>query len=479
MNEFSLPWLEIAILIPLVGAACMARVRSPQAANNWSLLFSGLSLAAVLGAWMDFTFLHDSPAHVYEAIDHWHIVTRILGFELFKIDHLSAPLLPLVALLYFLTILATLRTKIQRFSFVGSLISQALTLATFSCKEPWGVIVLLSAGTVLPYLELRTRQKSTRLYVLHMGLFVLLLVMGWALVENDGKERVHSLSVLLPLLVAVLVRGGMAPFHCWVTDLFEKASFGSALLFVAPIAGAYAMIRLVIPICPDWVLRSIGLVSIVTAVYAAAMSLIQTDARRFFSYLFISHAALVLAGLEMVTQTGVIGALFMWLSIGLSLVGFGLTLRALEARRGRLSLTEFQGLYEHTPALAICFILTGLASVGFPGTIGFVGTELLVDGVVETYPYIGVAMVVASALNGIAMVRVYFILFTGTRYASSVSLQIGLRERLAVLALAALVLIGGLYPHPGIASRYQAAEELLEHREAGLSDKPAARTPGH
>ncbi len=479
MSEFHLPWLEIAILIPLIGSAWVARVQISRAASNWSLLFSGLSLAAALGAWLDFTQMHDSPAHVFEAIDHWHFATRILGFELFKIDHLSAPLLPLVSLLYFLTILATLRTKIQRFSFLGCLVSQALTLATFSCKEPWGVVALLSVGTVLPYLELRARQKSTRLYVLHMGLFVLLLVVGWALVEYDGKDRVHSLWALLPLLGAVLIRSGMAPFHCWVTDLFEKGSFGSALLFVAPIAGAYAMIRLVIPICPDWVLRSIGLVSIVTAVYAAGMSLIQKDARRFFSYLFISHSALVLAGLEMVTPTGLTGALYLWLSIGLSLVGFGLTLRALEARRGRLSLAEFQGLYEHTPALAICFILTGLASVGFPGTLGFVGTELLVDGVVETYPYIGVAVVVASALNGIAMVQAYFILFTGTRYASSVSLQIGLRERLAVLALTALVLIGGLYPNPGIASRYQAAEELLQHREAGLSEKPLARPPGH
>jgi NADH-quinone oxidoreductase subunit M len=479
MSEFLLPWLEFAILVPLLGAAWVAQIRSPHAASNWSLVFAGLSLAAALGAWLDFTALHDSPAHVFEAIDHWHLITRLLGFELLKIDHLSAPLLPLVALLYFLTILATLRTKIRRFSFASCLVSQALALATFSCKEPWGVIAMLSAGTLLPYLELRARQKSTRIYVLHMGLFVLLLLFGWGLVEYDGKGRVHSLWALLPLLGAVLIRGGMAPFHLWVTDLFEKASFGSALLFVTPIAGAYAMIRLVIPICPDWVLRSIGLVSIVTAVYAAGMSFVQNDARRFFSFLFISHAALVLAGLEMVTPTGLIGALYLWLSIGLSLVGFGLTLRALEARRGRLSLAGFQGLYEHTPALAICFILTGLASVGFPGTLGFVGTELLVEGVVETYPYIGVAVAIASALNGIAMMRAYFILFTGTRYSSAVSLQIGLRERLAVLALTALILLGGLYPHPGIASRYQAAEELLQHREAGLSEKLAVPAPVH
>ena len=58
-------------------------------------------------------------------------------------------------------------------------------------------------------------------------------------------------------------------------------------------------------------------------------------------------------------------------------------LRALEARYGRLSLDGFHGLYQHSPALAVGFLLTGLASVGFPGTLGFVSTELLVDGAVE------------------------------------------------------------------------------------------------
>ncbi len=158
------------------------------------------------------------------------------------------------------------------------------------------------------------------------------------------------------------------------------------------------------------------------------------------------------------------GALCVWLSAGVALGGFGLTLRALEARRGRLSLVEFQGMYEHTPNLAMLFMLTGLASVGFPGTFGFVGTELLVDGAVEAYPHVGIAVVAAAALSGIAVVRVFFLLFTGTRYTSTVSLLIGARERIAVQTIAALILIGGLLPQSIVASRYLAAEETLRQR---------------
>jgi NADH-quinone oxidoreductase subunit M len=253
-----------------------------------------------------------------------------------------------------------------------------------------------------------------------------------------------------------------------MTDLFEHATFGTALLFVAPIPGAYAAVRLLMPIAPDWVLHSMGFVSLVTAVYAAGMALVQTEARRFFCYLFLSHSALVFVGLEMVTPIGLTGALCVWLSVGLSLGGFGLTMRALEARRSRLSLAEYQGLYEHTPALAVAFFLTGLASVGFPGTLGFIGTEMLVDGAVEAYPYVGMAMVLASALNGIAVVKAYFCLFTGTRYASSVSLGIDAREQFAVLTLAALVLIGGLVPQFNVRARHEAAEKLLLERSGNL-----------
>jgi NADH-quinone oxidoreductase subunit M len=297
-----------------------------------------------------------------------------------------------------------------------------------------------------------------------MALFLGLLAVGWAYVDPRGGHQEQTAWATVPLLLAILIRCGTAPAHCWVTDWFEHASFGNALLFVAPLAGVYAAVRLVLPIAPDWVLGSIGVLSLVTAVYAAGMAVIQKEARRFFAYLFISHASLVLVGLELHTATTLTGALSLWISVALSLGGFGLTLRALEARYGRLSLADFHGLYEQSPMLAVCFVLTGLASVGFPGTLGFLATDILVDGAVEASPYVGLAVVLAAAINGIAVVRAYFLLFTGARHASTVPLNVGLRERFAVLALTALILGGGLFPQPGVASRHRAAEEILDER---------------
>lgn len=146
------------------------------------------------------------------------------------------------------------------------------------------------------------------------------------------------------------------------------------------------------------------------------------------------------------------------------MLGFGLALRSVEARTGRLTLTNFHGLYEHTPFLANMFLLTGLAAIGFPGTIGFIGMELLIEGAVEVYPMIGFAVVIAATLNGIAIVRAYFHIFTGTRHTASVSLGCRAAERVTILIVVLLIVGGGLLPQPGVQSRYHAARALLEHR---------------
>jgi NADH-quinone oxidoreductase subunit M len=223
-------------------------------------------------------------------------------------------------------------------------------------------------------------------------------------------------------------------------------------------------------------LQSIALLSLFTAVYAAGMALVQREARRFFCYLFLSHSSLVLVGLEIATPIGLTGALCVWLSVGLALGGFGLTLRSVEARTGRLSLAEFHGLYEHVPMLAAFFLLTGLASIGFPGTIGFVGAELLLEGAVQVSPLVGTAVVIAAALNGLAVLHAYFRVFTGTRHPGTIDLRSRLPERIAVLVLTVLILGGGLFPQPGVASRHHAAVELLATRKQTAQDETAARS---
>jgi len=468
VSELAFPWIELALLLPLVGSAWVASIADPHKVRSRSITISMLTLALTLGGFLDF-----SARSVSIARDPWDVAWAATGVDVFAIDTLNGPLLPLTALLFALTILATLRAAAHRFSFGSALMLEGLALATLVSRPAWLVFALLALGVVPPYFEQRRKGRSTRIYVLHMALFIGAAGLGLGMMAAAPGGAVAVAGVAL-LTVGLLVRCGVAPFHCWVTDQYERGSFGTALLLTTPMLGAYGVMRLVLPVAPHWVLYATAVASLATAVYAASMALVQREARRFFALVCVGHSALLLVGLDIATPVALTGALCVWLSAALALTGFGLTLRSVEARAGRLSLGEYHGLYEHVPVLASFFLLTGLASVGFPGTIGFIGSELLFEGALGVSVWGGVLLVSAAALNGLAILHAYFRIFTGREYAGTIDLRIRPPERAAVLILTLLILGGGFYPQPGVASRFWAANELIATRAEVVGAEPAA-----
>jgi len=473
MNELHLPWLELCILIPAASSLWVSRIQDVSQARSAGLAVAGATLLLAFTCWIDFETLFSFEAH-----DHWDVVKSLIGRDEFVIDKLNAPLLPLTALLFFLTILATPRVKLVKYSFGLALLSMSSTLAVLSCKETWLLIILTAVNAIPMYADLVARKKPTRVFILHIGLSLLLMFLG-AVCYQWTTSDIGRGSGIVMLVAAVLIRSGCVPLHCWITDLFEHAAFGNALLFTTPLVGAYATMRLVLPIAPDWALRSIAIVSLATALYASCMALVQVDSRRFFCFLFLSHSALALVGLETATPIGLTGALCVWISVALSLTGLGLTLRCVEARTGPLALNRYHGMYSHMPHLAGFFLVTGLSAIGFPCTIGFTGTELLVEAALDISPWVGSVVVVSAALNSIAILRAYFRIFTGTTHHSTISLVSGRSERIAILTFTLLLIGVGLWPQPGVHSRYDAAVELLEHRDVTKLPKLPNQAPAN
>ena len=454
----AIPWHELVIGLPLLGFFWI-RANASRDARSVCLAFAGITLALACGLYLGGL---QSPAGSFEG---W------FGWNLIHIDQFSAPLIPLTALIYFVTLLATVGHKTQQFPFAGALISESLTLGTLSTDTTWWMILLVSLSVVPMWFELKARGCSTRVYEIHQAIFVGCLILGGCLSERISTPALNLSVVLLTL--AVLVRSGAFPFHLWRIDMFEKASFGSSILMVSPMLGAYLCMRLVLPTEPDWALHAISFLSLATSVYASGMALVQNDGRRFFCYLFLSHSSLVLVGLELATPIGLTAALCMWLSVGLALTSYGITLRCIEARVGRIDLNRYYGLYSHMPTMAAFFLLTGLASVGFPCTIGFIAGELLIESAMNFSPWIGWIVVLATALNGIAVMRAYFRIFTGTKHPTTIPMRSQFEERFAIVGLSLLIIAGGLYPQPEVESSYKAALHLLEdyHRAGDHGSK--------
>lgn len=449
MNPLAWTWIELAITVPFIGAVVVRLFREPLVADRIAISCTAFALASALIAWLGF--------HLGVPVNSL-VPNQWLTRAPFEIDEFNAPLIPLVAGIHLLTVLMTPRVKMNRMSYTGHLIGESIRLSIVSCLQPWLLIALMIVGCVPPAVELINRARSIRIYAIHMCLFALLLILGWWQIER-GSE----LGIVL-LFAAILVRTGCVPTHLWFADLLQNASFGTALLYLTPIASVYTTFRLVIPIAPTWVLEMLGILSLVTAILAGGLAVVQVDVRRFMSFIMLSQSSLILVGLELRTATSLTGALCLWMSSIVAVGGFGLILRAVEARFGKLDLRRHHGLYDHAPPLAIGFLLMGLSSIGFPGTFGFIAAELLMDGAIEANIMIGLGLILAAMLNGIAILRVYFLIFTGERSTSTTPIILKDRKKYSILALCIVVLAGALISSTIVTNRHSAALGVLEGR---------------
>jgi NADH-quinone oxidoreductase subunit M len=349
-----------------------------------------------------------------------------------------------------------------------------LTLVSF-LTESAVVLLLLSAASVWAFLSALAdpaHRHQRRVVAVYLGTATLLFAIGVGLLISPGVQNTTMETVAVWLIVgAALIRKGIFPFHAWLPEVFDHGRMGPAILFNAPQVGAYITVVLIVPGASPGILRTVALLALATAVYGAALALVQRSARRACGYLFMSQSALVMAGLDCTSVTALAGGLVVWLSAGLGFAGLARCVLVLEARRGRMDLTRYHGGYERMPVLGISFLAMGLACTGFPGTLGFIGQELLVDGAVSVFPVMGFAVVIASALTGLAILRMYFSLFCGRSDAlAHPGVRLGLRPREAWSFVAlVIVLIGfGLMPRPLVDSRFAASAEILRLRQARI-----------
>jgi NADH-quinone oxidoreductase subunit M len=393
------------------------------------------------------------------------------GEDLVRIDALSAALLPFAAGLWLLTVAVTPRAALDRRGLRRTALATLITLASFLTESAVALLILSAASmwTFLSALADPAHQHQRRVVAVYLGVSTLLLAIGVALLVGPGVQNTaFETAAMWLIVIAALIRKGIVPFHAWVPEVFDHGRLGPAILFNAPQVGAYITVVLIVPRASPEMLRLIALLALGTAVYGAALALVQRSARRACGYLFMSQSALVMAGLDCTSVTALAGGLLVWLSAGLGFAGLARCVLVLEARRGRLDLITYHGGYDRMSVLAISFLAMGLACTGFPGTLGFIGQELLVDGAVDLFPVMGFAVVIASALTGLAVVRMYFSLFCGrAEVRAHPSLRLGLRPREAWTFVALVTaLIGlGLAPRPLVDSAFAASEEILRLRQ--------------
>ena len=428
---------------------------------------------------------------------------------LLALDGLAAPWVIATPLLALTVLAATPRRALGRGAIVATLATAAATETIFLSRN-LALTAIAWALALAPALTLAWRDRGptgrtlarTQL-ALAVGASVPMFALAVSLAQA-GLDRglaspldVDALAALslpaatqvLPLvllLAGVGIRLGVVPFHAWLPPLLERGPAGVVAVLVGANTSVFLLARFGLPILPDasaLVMPWVADLALGACVLGAFLGLAQTDLARMLAFLAGSRAAMSLTGIASLDASSLNGALLESVAGGVALTGVLLVVRGIEARTGSRDVRDLGGLVERAPRASAAFLVLSAAVVGFPGTLGFVGEDLLVHGVLDAHPIVAAALLLATALHAITLFRAYCRAFLGRpagrpRNAGPAPLDDLLpRERVVTAGLVVLLIVLGLAPGPVLAARQHHVESLSGDRRVPHGASTATERP--
>lgn len=413
MNLTAFAILEVAAL--LLAALGAGRAENARDARRTAVLATG-----VIGVW----------SLVGLAVATWEGTG--VGWQV--------PFPALVALVTFVAVSLSSLSNTRPSTYATILALGASSVTAVWVTPGFGVLALLGGQALVAWLELRRCSPTT---ARSFGVFhlVSLVLLGAGLTLGES-----SWIGFWTVAVGLLIREGLLPFHHWFVRFTQRAPMGLVVAFSAPQVGLLCHLRILSPHLPPEASPYLGFLGLMTAFLGAVLATVESDLKRVLAYLIISQTGLVALGLESSSEVGRVGGLAAWLLVSLTTAGLAMICEALSARHmSSLSLARTGGDFESTPILATSFLLTGLSLVGLPGSLGFVAEDLLVQGTLAESTFMGLGLIVVTAINAFTVMRCVLTLFVGPRTAGGRT-DLRSREKLAMALILGSLCFLGLVP---------------------------------
>ncbi|WP_341729432.1 NADH-quinone oxidoreductase subunit M [Brooklawnia sp.] len=264
--------------------------------------------------------------------------------------------------------------------------------------------------------------------------------------------------LFIGFFIAFAVKAPMVPVHSWLPDTAEQAVPGATALLVGILdkIGTFGMIRICLGMLPGaslWATPLVVVLAVISIIYGALLAITSTNLLRLVSYTSVSHFGFMVLGIFAFTTSSMTGSIFYMLAHGFSSAALFLAVGFLLNRRGSVEIADFGGVQQLAPLLAGVFLVSGLATLGLPGTANFAGEFTIMTGAWPRQTVAVLVAVFATVLAALYVLWAYQRVFTGLpsdEVRRSITSDLGGREKLVIGPLIALLLVFGFFPQPMI-----------------------------
>ncbi len=276
--------------------------------------------------------------------------------------------------------------------------------------------------------------------------------------QAGGRTDALLYGGMALLLVGLLFKGSVGPFHTWTPDVYQGAPTPvTAFMAACTKVAAFATMARVLysafgPSVWQWKGTLWG-VAIASMLIGAIMGITQTDIKRMLAYSSVAHAGFLLLGVMALTGDGVTGTLFYLLTYGFATIGtFALVMLVRHADGEATEVSEWAGLAKRSPWVAGLMTLFLLSFAGIPLTSGFIGKLTVFSAAMEQGmgPLVVVAMV-ATAITAFFYLKIVVLMYFADPVDGGPSVTVPSPFVLVVVVVCGLVTLGlGLYPSVGL-----------------------------
>jgi NADH-quinone oxidoreductase subunit M len=269
--------------------------------------------------------------------------------------------------------------------------------------------------------------------------------------------------------------------HTWLPDAHVEAPTAGSVILAGILLkmGGYGLIRFSLPMFPlasAYFTPLIFALSAIAVIYTSFVALAQTDMKKLIAYSSVAHMGFVTMGLFALTSEAVQGAMVQMLSHGLVSAALFLVVGVVYDRLHTRDIDRYGGLVERMPAYAFVFMVFMLASIGLPGTSGFVGEFLILLGTFRVSTLECFLAATALFLGAMYMLYLYrrVIFGTITREDLRAMTDLSPREKAVFAPLLVLVLWMGIYPNSFLLPIRASVDHLVQQASAAIKAQQRA-----
>jgi NADH-quinone oxidoreductase subunit M len=467
------PLLTIVTFLPLFGALFLLMIRGEdevvaQNARHVSLWVTGFTFLVSLTLLIGFD--PQMPGYQFEEKAEWLPGTGI-GYHM-GVDGISMPFVLLSTFLTPLSILASWRSiKVRvREYMIAFLVLETMMVGMFASLDMLMFYLFFEAVLIPMFIIIGVWGGARRVYAAFKFFLytllgsVLMLVCMLAMYIEVGTTDIPVLTgysfgvgmqtwLFLGFMASFAVKVPMWPVHTWLPDAHVEAPTAGSMILAGVLLkmGGYGFIRFSLPMFPhasEFFAPLMFALSIIAVIYTSLVALAQSDMKKLIAYSSVAHMGFVTIGIFTLTEQGIAGAMFQMISHGLVSAALFFCVGVVYDRLHTRDISAYGGVAAVMPRYAVFFMFMMLASVGLPGTSGFVGEMLVLVGAWKASTWVAFFTATGLVLGATYMLWLYRrVMFGGIVNDDVLAMEPMNRREFAIfLPITVLVLWFGVYP---------------------------------